>query len=1089
MNTAYRLGLDIGTNSLGWAIWSLDGESPKEILDMGVRIFPNGREPSGEGMGASLAVNRREARSRRRRRDRILQRKRVLVNELVRQGLWPDRAEKRSAYSSWDPYELRAKALEKELEPAELGRILLHLAQRRGFKSNRIIDSESDEKGITGFKERIEELKKELEPNELEPNGFETLGKYLNSMKKIGVRFHEDFGFFPDRQLYIDEFEYIHKRQKEYFPELRWDRFYKILFSQRKLKPQEKGKCRFTEEERAHKCLPSTHRFRILQELANIRIIDSNNREKIPLSSEVFDLAFEKLERENTLDFSALRTMLKVDDCEFNLEDKKRKGLSGNETSFCLRKKDHFGDLWDDFDEKKQDEIVNAIMETEEDSKLREKLNKYGLKSSQVDKIVKLAFPRGTAPYSACFHRKCSKIMRENRVGFAKALETLGCDHRLLEEGSKLPYYGEALPESCIKRDNPNQNASEAKFGKIGNPTVHIALNQLRRVVNSLIKRHGKPKEIVLEMSRELKHGRKENEKIISQQAKNQENNKRLDKKLKEDHNLIGEEDREKLRYYEELEFGNSAASCPYCGKVITEEELFNSDIHVEHILPLSRTLDDGRNNKTIAHKPCNDSKKEQSPHEAFAHSPKGFNWQEICSRISNLPSKKKWRFNEDAMERFKSENDGFIQRQLTDNAYIAKAARRYLTSICPTNKVRGVAFRQTAELRRQWGLDCILSKKGNEKNRSDHRHHAVDAAVIGLIDQSMIQSIAEAASRNEGNLRRGGFEAPPFPGGEKGRERVVEVVKSIVPSIKPNHGHEGKLFKETAYGKIRKALLLDTAKLKEDMVARIFPADVREKFEDMMREEGFQKARKAFLKNNPKVKVMRDLWVTSKPITSIKSGDLKEPTYGNNTKGPSDFALRGRLKEYIEKKAPKKLPEVLESYGEEFGIKHIRYIPKNQEIEEIESSTWKGYEKADCVYVDIWKIPDSKKKGSYRYEGVFVSRLEAIQIEQKGHAPKRPHPAGSRLMRLYKDDTIRVERKEDHWIYRIAGFATTQNKIDIQPIFAGDEGWFEKTNLKSLNVKYPPPRGRQNFKSINALWHEYERIGRVTVRCDGSFR
>jgi len=1089
MKDEYRLGLDIGTNSLGWAIWRLGEKGPEEIVDMGVRIFPDGREPGKNGTpGLSLAVNRRMARGMRRMRDRALRRKKVLVNELVRQELWP-KEEGRFDYSCWDPYKLRAKALRKRLEPAELGRILLHFAQRRGFKSNRKLDSGDDEMGMN--KKRIAALKEKLKSER-----FETLGEYLNSRKKTGARFREGSEFYPDRQLYIDEFRRIQEGQKEYFPKLGWDDLYKILFSQRGLKPQVKGRCQFTGEERARKCLPSSHRSRILQELANMRIIDSHGG-KISLSREEFSLVFEKLERQKSLTFSKLRTLLKVNR-RFNLEDEKRKKLSGNDTSYELRKKDHFGDLWDDFDEKTQDDIVNEIVEAEEDSKLRDYLYRYKLSSSQVEKIVKLTFPGGISRYSACFNRMCSRIMRRDCVGFAAACKTLGCDHRLPEgrgEAELLPYYGEVLSESCIPHGAPNQNASEAEFGKIGNPTVHITMNQLRRVVNPLIEKHGKPKEIVLETSRELKHGRKKVSEIIHQQTENRKYNEKLDKELKEDFSLTnpGPDDSDKLRYYKELKLKNSTAFCPYCGKVIKAEDLFDSGIEVEHILPFLRTLDDGRNNKTIAHKKCNHSKGDKSPYEAFGHSPKGFNWQEICSRASYLPGGKRWRFDQDAMERF--ENNGFIARQLTDNAYNAKAARRYLTAICHTDRVWGVACRQTAELRRQWGLNHILSKKGDVNNRSDHRHHAVDAAVIGLIDRSMIQSIAEANSRSEGYLRRAKFKAPPFPGGEEGRRRVAAVVKSIVPSFRPDHGSGGRLYKETAYGKIRKALPLDTADLKKDMIARIVPVRVRKEFENMKDKEGFKKTKKTLLKIHPRVRVMQELWTTSKPITSIEESDLKEPAYGKNTRGPSDFALRKRLKEYIKeyiKERPEEeLKKVLESYSEVSGVRHVRYIPKNQEIKAIASSPGKGYEIGDYAYADIWKIPDSKGKGSYKYEGIFVSKLEARRIEQKGSVPRKPHPAARRLMRLHKNDTIRVEGEKYCLIYRIAGFSTKANKLDIQPIYAGNESWFENTNPKSLDVSYPSPKKSrpQCFKSVNSLWHKHSRITRIIVRCDGSFR
>ena len=83
-----RLGLDIGTNSIGWCLLDLDDDGdPKSIFRAGARIFNDGRDPKSL---TSLKANRRVARSARRRRDRFIQRQSFLINELVRCGLMPE---------------------------------------------------------------------------------------------------------------------------------------------------------------------------------------------------------------------------------------------------------------------------------------------------------------------------------------------------------------------------------------------------------------------------------------------------------------------------------------------------------------------------------------------------------------------------------------------------------------------------------------------------------------------------------------------------------------------------------------------------------------------------------------------------------------------------------------------------------------------------------------------------------------------------------------------------------------------------------------------------------------------------------------
>ena len=83
----YRLGIDVGTNSLGWAALGLDDhEVPICLVDAGARIFSEGRDAKTK---STLKASRTEKRSARRRRDRFLQRQKFLISELVEFKLFP----------------------------------------------------------------------------------------------------------------------------------------------------------------------------------------------------------------------------------------------------------------------------------------------------------------------------------------------------------------------------------------------------------------------------------------------------------------------------------------------------------------------------------------------------------------------------------------------------------------------------------------------------------------------------------------------------------------------------------------------------------------------------------------------------------------------------------------------------------------------------------------------------------------------------------------------------------------------------------------------------------------------------------------
>ena len=204
----YRLGLDLGTNSIGWAAVKLDEhDEPRGVLDMGVRIFPDGRNPKD---GSSNAVQRRIPRGQRRRRDRYLKRRADLVEALVELGLMPTAKDERKALERLDPYSLRARALDGPLQPYELGRTLFHLDQRRGFKSNRKAGGD-DEGEAKKTRAEIGALR-----NSIEESGARTLGEFLARRRERDetVRARPGQDLYPDRAMYEDEFREIRAAQE-----------------------------------------------------------------------------------------------------------------------------------------------------------------------------------------------------------------------------------------------------------------------------------------------------------------------------------------------------------------------------------------------------------------------------------------------------------------------------------------------------------------------------------------------------------------------------------------------------------------------------------------------------------------------------------------------------------------------------------------------------------------------------------------------------------------------------------------------------------------------------------------------------------
>lgn len=272
-----RLGLDIGTNSIGWWLYETDGAKANMKITGnlcgGVRIFADGRDPNS---GASLAVDRRAARAMRRRRDRYLRRRATLMKVLANAGLMPSNPTEAKALEQLDPYALRATALDQPLPLLHLGRALFHMNQRRGFKSNRKTDRGDNESGkIKDATARLDlaimadgartygEFLHMRRQRATDPRNVPTVRTRLSIAKRDGPDGREDAGydFYPDRRHLEEEFRKLWSAQARFHPELTEELhavvFEKIFF-QRPLKEPEVGLCLFTAEKRLPKAHPLT---------------------------------------------------------------------------------------------------------------------------------------------------------------------------------------------------------------------------------------------------------------------------------------------------------------------------------------------------------------------------------------------------------------------------------------------------------------------------------------------------------------------------------------------------------------------------------------------------------------------------------------------------------------------------------------------------------------------------------------------------------------------------------------------------------------------------------------------------------------
>jgi CRISPR-associated endonuclease Csn1 len=756
-----RWAFDIGANSIGWAIYDTASEggcqsTPTALSHAGVRIFSDGRNPQD---GESLAVMRRVPRGARRRRDRFLQRRDYLMSLLVRHGLMPDNPTERKALEILDPYALRAAGLDQALKPFEFGRAIFHLNQRRGFKSNRILDGDEDDKNKGKIAAGVEAMKANL----AEEN-CRTLGEFYARRQTGPVRQREAvrvrlngagakalYDFYPSRDLIEAEFDALWQAQTAFnptrHPAVARDQIRAALFHQRPLKRPEVGRCTFHPDDRrlplAH---PLAQSIRIYQELNNLRL-EMGPRETRTLSLAERDLLAAHLMSGEDLTFSALRRALKLSSqIRINLEDRKRDKLKGNETAHRLAgKKGPLKRLWTSMsDEQRALTVARAQSETDPDAFASWLIDNLGTLPEEARAASKVRLPEG---YSRLGETATTKILSELKaavVPYAEAARRAGYHHSDERDGvilDPLPYYGEVLQRHVAFGSGKADDPVEKRFGRIANPTVHIGLNQLRKLVNALRDAYGEPDEIVIELARDLKRSAEEKERADKENAANQKKNEARKALLQAEGFPVNTLNMTLLRLWEELAESPLGRRCVYTGEEISIRRLMSGDVEVEHILPFSRTLDDSMANKTVAMRGANREKRNMSPHEAFGGDPARFD--AILDRAQALPPNKRWRFKPDAMEKYENEERDFLARQLNETRHLSRLAKAYLSKVCVPNQVWVTTGQMTALLRRQWGLNSILrghnqgeddnpeTVKGGRKVRDDHRHHAIDAVVI----------------------------------------------------------------------------------------------------------------------------------------------------------------------------------------------------------------------------------------------------------------------------------------------------------------------------------------------------------------------
>lgn len=751
MKYSYGIGLDIGIASVGWAVVALDENAePYGLMRLGSRVFDKAEQPK---TGESLAAPRRAARSMRRQVRRRKLRKSDLYALLYKNGL-PSKVEIDQAVQRGrleDIYALRTRALDEVVTLLEFSRILLHLMQRRGFKSNRLSDAPAEEGKLLTAVSANREL--------MAQNGYRTVGEmFYRDGKFNGHKRNSGEEYFctVTRDMVVAEANALFEAQRacgnpSASLELQAD-YLSLLTRQRSfdegpgqpspyisiLSKNHVGRCTLEEgQPRAAKCTYSFERFRLLEKINHIRIeengtarslTDKERARLIELPYKYPSVDFVRIRKELNLGNSARFNIVRYqgDDiaiCEHKAKLPALRGYHAIRKAMDSVKKGHINCMTPE----QLDLAATFLTLYRNEDTVRKCLQEADFEPFEIDALLKAGSFSGFGHLSITACRKLNPYL-EQGMTYYEACVAAGYNFKSNYDGEKSTLLPAVSPE----------------IDDITNPVVRRAIAQTIKVVNAIIRDQGaSPVWVNIELARELSKSFEERNHIEKAIQENTAENERLIKDLQELGflNPTGQ-DLVKYRLWREQD-----GRCAYSLQPIMLERLFEPGYaEIDHIVPYSISFDDRRTNKVLVLAAENRQKGNRLPLQYLQGEKRE---QFIVYTNSNV---RNYRKRQNLLRETLNEDEiaGFKQRNLQDTQYIASFLRGYIADhliFAPHPKagkerVTPVNGAVTSYLRKRWGLVKVRA--------NGDLHHALDAVVIACTTHGMIQQVSRFASRKE---------------------------------------------------------------------------------------------------------------------------------------------------------------------------------------------------------------------------------------------------------------------------------------------------------------------------------------------------
>lgn len=394
-------------------------------------------------------------------------------------------------------------------------------------------------------------------------------------------------------------------------------------------------------------------------------------------------------------------------------------------------------------------------------SKLIEKY-RLDLEDAFLDEVVSLSGMDGFGSFSLRFINEILETMNNQNKTYYEATQILNYNAKYLN----MPIYDYLPPLEPTNADIQWLEKNVAGFKKehlfyqpMLSPKVKRVIGVLRKLVNELIRKYGKIDEIRIETAKTL-NTKKEEDKI----TKNQDNDKKKNdeaKKLLKSKNIFESKnniDRAKL-------FKEQGGFCLYSGEIITEDEAFDeNETEVEHFIPRSVIWINSYKNKILVKKKYNQNKGSSHPVQYLKSIGQ---WEEFCGRVKQnfMDSKKKdWLSKEDVINSV-MEKEHWQDSFLNDTRVATRVISKYLNHyLYPKENLHGkgeqryiysVSGRAISELKYIWGISDVMPKKEDDKkDRDTNYHHTLDAFIVALCGNRAINSLHSFFKKKENKFK-----------------------------------------------------------------------------------------------------------------------------------------------------------------------------------------------------------------------------------------------------------------------------------------------------------------------------------------------